>query len=109
VALRGLVESKTADTLWLKCHIDIVVRPASFRSTRGSTCVGILCDEIGFWRSEDSSNPDTEILRALRPSLITTGGPLVAISSPYARRGELWKAYRKHFGKGDSRVPPARL
>jgi hypothetical protein len=101
-ALRGLVESKTADTLCLKCHIDIVVRPASFRSTRGSTCVGVLCDEISFWRSEDSSNPDTEIVRALRPSLMTTGGPLVAISSPYSRHGELWKAYRKHFGKDDS-------
>jgi hypothetical protein len=103
-ALRGLVESKTADMLCLKCHIDIVVRPASFRSTRGSTCVGVLCDEISFWRSEDSSNPDTEILRALRPSLMTTGGPLVGISSPYARRGELWKAYRKHYRKDDSRV-----
>jgi hypothetical protein len=101
-ALRGLVESKTADTLCLRCHIDIVVRPASFRSTRGSTCVGVLCDEISFWRSEDSSNPDTEIVRALRPSLMTTGGPLVAISSPYSRHGELWKAYRKHFGKDDS-------
>jgi hypothetical protein len=103
-ALCGLVESKTADTLCLKCHIDIVVRPASFRSTRGSTCVGVLCDEISFWHSDDSSNPDTEILRALRPSLMTTGGPLVAISSPYARRGELWKAYRKHYLKDDSRV-----
>ena len=103
-ALRGLVESKTADTLCLKCHIDIVVRPASFRSTRGSTCVGVLCDEISFWRSEDSSNPDTEILRALRLSLMTSGGPLVAISSPYSRHGELWKAYRKHFGQGDFRV-----
>ncbi len=103
-ALRGLVESKTADTLCLKCHIDIVVRPANFRSTRGSTCVGILCDEISFWRSEDSSNPDTEILRALRPSLMTTNGLLVAISSPYSRHGELWKAYRKHFGKDGSRV-----
>ena len=103
-ALRGLVERKTADTLCLKCHIDIVVRPASFRSTRGSTCVGVLCDEISFWRSEDSSNPDTEILRALRPSLMTSGGPLVAISSPYSRHGELWKAYRKHFGQGDFRV-----
>jgi hypothetical protein len=103
-ALRWLAESKTADTLCLKSHIDIVVRPASYRSTRGSTCVGVLCDEISFWRSEDSSNPDTEILRALRPSLMTTNGPLAAISSPYSRHGELWKAYRKYFGKDGSRV-----
>jgi hypothetical protein len=103
-ALRGLIDCKTADTLVLKCSIDIVVRPASFRSTRGSTCIAILCDELAYWRSEDSSNPDTEILRALRPSLLTTGGPLVAIGSPYARRGEFWKAYSKHYGKDDSRA-----
>jgi hypothetical protein len=57
--------------------------------------------------SESSANPDTEILRALRPSLMTTKGPLIAISSPYSRKGELWKAYAKHYGK-DSRVLVAR-
>jgi len=91
-----------ADTLSLKCHVDIVVRPASFRSTRGATAIAILCDETSFWRSDQSANPDTEVMRALRPSLLTTKGPLIAISSPYARRGELWKAYQRWYGK-DSR------
>jgi hypothetical protein len=100
--LSGLAENKTVDTLSLASRVDIVVRPASFRSTQGSTCVGVMCDEIAFWRSDDSANPDTEVLRALRPSLMTTQGPLVAISSPYARRGELWKAYRRHYGNDDS-------
>jgi hypothetical protein len=43
-ALQGLVENETADTLSLASRVDIVVRPASFRSTRGSTCVGVMCD-----------------------------------------------------------------
>ena len=47
---------------------------------------------------ETSANADTEILAAARPSLATTGGPLIIISSPYARRGEVWEVYRKHFG-----------
>jgi hypothetical protein len=97
--LRPLVEARAKDSISLRSGIDIVVRPASYRSTRGSTCVAVICDEIAFWRIEGSANPDTEILRALRPSLLTTKGPIVAISSPYARRGELWKAYSKHFGK----------
>jgi hypothetical protein len=102
-ALRGLVETQTADTLCLASGVDIVVRPASFRSTRGGTSIAIVCDEIAFWRSDESANPDEEILRALRPSLLTTKGPLISISSPYSRKGELWKAYSKHFGK-NSRV-----
>lgn len=103
-ALKGLVENETADTLRLSSRIDIVVRPASFRSTRGGTCIGVVTDELAFWRTDDSANPDIEILRALRPSLATIGGPLIAISSPYAKRGELWKAHRRHHGNDDSPV-----
>ncbi|HEY8005704.1 MAG TPA: hypothetical protein VIE66_02605, partial [Methylocella sp.] len=68
------------------------------------TFVACIGDEISFWRSESSANPDVEILRALRPSLLTTGGPLIAISSPYSKKGELHRNYAKHFGKEDSRV-----
>ena len=50
-----------------------------------------------------------EILNAARPALATTQGPLIAISSPYARRGALWETYRKHFGAdGDARILVAR-
>jgi hypothetical protein len=31
--------------------------------------------------------------------LATLGGKLIAISSPHARRGVLWDAYRRHYGK----------
>jgi hypothetical protein len=98
-ALRGLIENKTADTLSLGTNVDVVVRPASYRSVRGATFVGICLDEVAFFRSEEISvNADIEIVRALRPGLLTTKGPLIAISSPYAKRGYLWNAYRKHFG-----------
>jgi len=102
-ALKPLMEGRSRDTISLKSGVDIVVRPASFRSTRGATCVAVICDEIAFFRLEGAAQPDTEIVRALRPSLLTTHGPLICISSPYARRGELWRAYNKHFGK-DSNV-----
>jgi len=48
--------------------------PASFRTVRGITAVGAVADEIAFWRSDDSANPDREILKALRPSLATKFG-----------------------------------
>ena len=42
--------------------------------------------------------PATEIVRGIRPALATLGGPLIALSSPYARKGVLWTTYHKHFG-----------
>jgi hypothetical protein len=66
----------------------------------------VIADEAAFWFSDEvSANPDTEILNAVRPGLATTQGPLFIISSPYARRGEVWEAYRRHFGpNGDPLV-----
>jgi hypothetical protein len=62
-----------------------------------------VADEIAFWQAEDgSANPDVEILRAVKPTLLTTHGPLIAISSPYARRGELWTTFKRDYGpQGD--------
>lgn len=96
--LKDLVDAATSDTLSLTTGIDISVRPASFRTVRGITAVAVICDEIAFWRSDDSANPDKEILKALRPSLATTGGPLICISSPHAKRGELYATFRRHYG-----------
>jgi hypothetical protein len=66
----------------------------------------VLCDEVAFWRSDETSaNPDVEILRALRPGLASIPGSMLLIaSSPYAKRGELYSAFRRHYGKDDARV-----
>ena len=69
----------------------------------------MLGDEVAFWMSDESANPDIEILNAARPALATTAGPLIAISSPYARRGALWDTYRRNFGpEGDPSILVAR-
>ena len=40
-----------------------------------------------------------------RPGLASIpGAMLLMASSPYAKRGELYNAYRRHFGKDDGRV-----
>jgi hypothetical protein len=104
--LAKMVIRRAADSLTLfnrGATIVIAVRAASFRSVRGLTCVAAVADELAFWQAEDgSANPDTEILRAVRPTLLTTRGPLIAISSPYARRGELWTTFKRDYGaQGD--------
>jgi hypothetical protein len=103
--LKQLLANRTAEVLNFTNGTSLEVRSASFRRIRGMTLVACLADEVAFWRSEDSTNPDTEILQAVRPGLATTGGPLIAISSPYARRGELWNAFAKHYGEaGDPAI-----
>ena len=102
--LRQLIEARTARELRLTNRVDIEVRAADFRRLRGLTYVGIIADEAAFWSVEGSANPDTEILASVRPGLATTSGPLIMISSPYARRGELWRTYNKHFGPNGDRL-----
>ena len=59
-----------------------------------------MTKEEGEKAGVDAGNPDKEILKALRPSLATTGGPLIAISSPHAKRGELYGMFKRHYGPG---------
>jgi hypothetical protein len=58
----------------------------------------VIADEAAFWLADESANPDVEILNAVRPGLATTNGPLIIISSPYARRGAVWDTWRRHYG-----------
>jgi hypothetical protein len=101
--LAQLIANRTNDTLELTNGIVVEVRAASFRRLRGVTAIAVIASEIAFWHDvENSANPDVEIMNALRPALATTRGPVIQISSPYARRGVLWDTYDKHFGsKGD--------
>jgi hypothetical protein len=49
---------------------------------------------------DDSANPDHEILNAVRPAMATIPGALMlCASSPYAKRGALYDAHRRYFGK----------
>jgi hypothetical protein len=103
--LRQLIKHRQREELLLTNGITLEVRAPTLRGVRGTTCVAVICDEIAFWRSEESANPDAEILHAVRPTLATSGGPLICISSPYARRGALWDAYRRFYGpEGDPMV-----
>ena len=99
--LHRLVTNEDSDGITLSNRVCIEIHTASFRSTRGYTIIAALCDEIAFWPSDEtSSEPDFEVINALRPGMATIpGAMLLCASSPYARRGALWDAHRKHFGR----------
>jgi hypothetical protein len=99
--LRQLIGNRTQDELELKNGIAVEVRAASFRRLRGPTYVAVFADEAAFWPADEwSSNPDVEILNAVRPGLATTQGPLFIASSPYAKRGALFESFKCHYGAG---------
>src|SRR5215475_2115997 len=98
--IKQLVINRTAESVELSNRIIVEIHTASFRAVRGYTVVAAICDELAYWRSEDSANPDVEIINAIKPAMATVPGALLlCISSPYARRGALWQAYQDHFGQ----------
>jgi hypothetical protein len=85
----------------LRNRIVIEVHTASFRSTRGYSIVCALLDEIAYWPTDEaSSEPDVEIINAIKPGQATIpGAMLLCASSPHARKGALWSAFARHYGK----------
>jgi len=92
--------------LELNNRIEILIKPADKRRVRGRTLLAAICDEIAFWWNDDiSANPDNEVIKALKPAMLgIKAALLIACSSTYARKGTLWEAYVKHFGKDNDRV-----
>lgn len=103
--LSSLIESESKESITLKGRVIIEIHTAGFRAVRGYTVVAAICDEAAFWRSDDTANPDLEVLAALRPAMLTIpNAMLLGISSPYRRAGALWEAYRDHYGKDDDDI-----
>lgn len=100
--LSQMIQRRTRETLELSNNVIIEVATANYRTVRGYTCLALILDELAFLRSEDSANPDFELINAVRPAMATVeGSRLIAISSPYARRGELFKAHQRYYGVED--------
>jgi hypothetical protein len=99
--LKQLIESETRESITLRNRIVIEVHTASFRSTRGYTIIAALLDEVAYWPTDEASaQPDIEVINAVRPGMATiSDAMLLCASSPHARKGALWTAYSKHFGK----------
>lgn len=99
-SFRKLIAKETAWEVELKNNVCIAIKTASFRTLRGYTLLAVILEEIAFWRSDESANPDREILAAVRPALATIPDSLlIGISTPYSKRGVLFEQFKKHYGK----------
>ncbi len=102
--LRGTVVGRTTDTLTLRSGIVLAAYPCRPPAIRGLRARIAVLDELGFYRNAEGNPQDMEMLRAVRPTLATTGGRLVVLSSPAGQSGALWDLYRLHFARDDAPV-----
>lgn len=101
---RNQVVKQTQDRIELKTRVDIEIMTASHRTVRGRTIVCAILDEAAFFFTEGSTT-DTEIYRAIMPSLATIKNSLILIiSSPYAQTGLLYDMDKKFYGVDDPNV-----
>jgi hypothetical protein len=98
--LKALVAREAAESFDLGNDVTIEVHTASYRAVRGYAVVAALLDEIAFWPTDDAADPDFEVINAVRPGMAQfPNAMLLCASSPYAKRGALYDAYQRHFGK----------
>jgi len=100
--LRDMVVKQTSESIQFSNRMNIDVHTASFKSTRGYHPVFVGGDETAYWPTDESANPDREIFNALRPGMAQfPDALLMAASSPYMKRGELYRMHKEYFGKND--------
>jgi terminase large subunit-like protein len=92
------IDTFTRSEIRLRNGITISIHSNSFRSVRGRTLCACIFDEVAYWRDDTTATPDTETYTAVLPSLLTTNGMLIGISSPYRRTGLLHNKHKQYFG-----------
>jgi len=86
--------------------VTVRILVGDFRSVRGYTQVCVIVDEICFfgYTEESKVKSDTELIRSIKPALLTTKGRLIGVSTKYAPRGWAYGQHKRHFGNDNSRV-----
>lgn len=85
----------------LRNGVRVEMLPGDYRSIRGYTLLAVVLDEAAFFGHVEESKvrSDTELIRAITPALATTGGRLIVISTPYAKKGWCYRQHTRYYGK----------
>jgi Terminase large subunit, ATPase domain len=95
--LSNLVVKVRKSEIELRNGITIACQPCSQITVRGDSVICAICDELGFWKHEETAaNPEREVIAALRPAMATlTNTKLIKISTPNRKEGILWDDFRE--------------
>src|SRR2546425_4607773 len=97
--LRKLIASRTRTELTLAHGVRVQTITSNYRSVRGYSVAAALLDEVAHWWNElTNSNPDVEIVRALRPGLgKVVGSRLLAATTPWTEEGQAYEVHQRHY------------
>jgi hypothetical protein len=104
--LKNEVTDETKQGFDLRNRTRIEILAGDWRTIRGYTLLAAIVDEVAFfgYDAESKVKSDSELIRSIKPALATTGGKLIAITSPYARKGWSYATHKKNFGNDDGKV-----
>ncbi|MFZ0033391.1 MAG: hypothetical protein WAK60_00190 [Sedimentisphaerales bacterium] len=98
--LKQEITDETAEGFKLSNGVYVTVLAGDWRLVRNFTVLACVITEAAFFGLDEESKvrSDTELVRAIRPSLATVNGRLTVISSPYAKKGYCYQTHKKYFG-----------
>lgn len=104
--LQNEVIEQKRDGFVLRNGVEIAVLAGCPKVVRGFSNIACIIDEVAmFGLSEESKvRSDLELVRALRPSLASTGGRLLCVGTPFAAKGFAYKTWKKSYGNDTSDV-----
>jgi hypothetical protein len=100
--LRKHVVSSTADSIVLDNGLTLAAYPCRPAALRGLRNLFVACNETSHYRNSQGNAVDVEMRRAVLPTLSTTGGKLVIVSSPYLATDLIGELHRRHWGHDES-------
>jgi hypothetical protein len=102
--LQNEIVAETGEGFRLKSGVEIHICTGDYRSIRGHSLIAAIVDEVCFFHlAEDAKvKSDLELIAAIKPALATTGGRLICVGSPYAKKGWAYLTVRTHFGSDKS-------
>jgi hypothetical protein len=100
-----IIRERQRDVFTLRNGNRIDLLASDMRTTRGHTLLACIIDEICHFGLEDTSRVRTEkmMVNSVQPALMTTGGKLVCISTPWGKQGWSYETFQKYWGKDSSR------
>jgi hypothetical protein len=104
--LENEVAEERKESFLLANGLEVAVATGTYSAVRGFSVVTAIVDEAAFigFSEESRVKNDVELVRAIKPSLASTEGRLLVVTSPYAAQGYVFETWRRYFGQDDAEI-----